>query len=757
MKGILICLVLTILSFVNISLSYAQIANQILISRFKSEGSVKAAIDELSSLKRDSNRVILLNELGKYFLNYSHSDTTGFEKAVQFFEEGKALSASFYTPQAQNRFTSQILLGRAFLLSGRIKKGVGLFQEAIDHYHTLQNKSAEANTLFFFALSYLNSQDSVLAAYSRSIELYHEIGAVRPEIEARIAKEQFIFRVTTIDLSDKELKMIADQSLANECYRLVNIYLRIATVNRYLGNLNSALNYSFAALQTVGETRDSTDLHNVLGEIALTYSELGKGEESIEYFKKCIAIREKIQSEQYVIYRTAELMITEMIKVHQGEEGYRFLQLLRERNPPHGELENAIMEHGIANCLSSFGRYDLAEKHFRAMIKSYEKFDRSEATYLAQIDLIKFFIHTGKYQEADGYYETLDNIRKGVNSTIAQCRDISRCLFKIDSARQRFRQAIANLQLYNTYNDSLFNREKSEQIESLHVRYNSEKKDENIALLTKQLELQQANLRQSVIIRNSILAGSVLLGMFLLLLYNRYRLKIKSNELLEKKQDEISKQNYSLQLVISEKEWLIREIHHRVKNNFHMVIGLMGKQSSYIKNPEALQALEDSQNRIQTMSLIHQKLYQSENLSTIFMPDYIHELVSFLKSSFDTEHILFVVHSDSIELDISYSLPIGLILNEAITNSIKYAFPYKRDGKIEITLRYTVGNHMQLIITDNGVGIAERKDANHNSMGLSLIAGLSEDISGTLSIRNDNGTTIQINFDYEVENKDALS
>ncbi len=177
----------------------------------------------------------------------------------------------------------------------------------------------------------------------------------------------------------------------------------------------------------------------------------------------------------------------------------------------------------------------------------------------------------------------------------------------------------------------------------------------------------------------------------------------------------------------------------------------MGTQANYVKSSEALQALDNSKHRIHTMSLIHQKLYQSENLSATMMTDYIHELVSYLKDSFETQHILFVINCERIELEVSYSLPLGLILNEAITNSIKYAFPDRQKGTLQINLRHTSAEQIQLTISDNGIGIPMKEDgAMKATMGLNLMKGLTEDISGSFSIKNQNGTTVQIDFRYDV-------
>ena len=427
----------------------------------------------------------------------------------------------------------------------------------------------------------------------------------------------------------------------------------------------------------------------------------------------------------------------------------RVLKSLTARNPPHGEIEKAIIEHGMANCLAAAGSFELAEKYYRSMIEGYQKNERNgEILLIAYLDAMNFFVSRKQFKMAAAYHDRMIDLTEG--TSIARKSEIELCLFKIDSARLRFQEAIAHYQLFKIYNDSIFNKTKSEQIEALHIRYGTEQKDQNIALLKKQTELQQANLVQSEILRNSLGGGTIMLVLLLGLLYNRYRLKTRNNVLLEKQREEISRKNFAQQLLLNEKDWLVREIHHRVKNNFHMVVGLMGTQSAYIRSNEALQALEDSKHRIHTMSLIHQKLYQSDNLSATMMSDYVHELVCYLKDSFNIPHILFNIECDTIELELSYSLPLGLILNEAITNSIKYAFPEGREGVIQILLLQSSADTIRLTIRDNGIGIPFKKDKPlESSMGLNLMKGLTEDIGGIFQVKNENGTVIQIDFHYE--------
>ena len=282
----------------------------------------------------------------------------------------------------------------------------------------------------------------------------------------------------------------------------------------------------------------------------------------------------------------------------------------------------------------------------------------------------------------------------------------------------------------------------------LNILYETEKKNKDIIILRNKTLLQQNELRNAAFIRNSMITFLGLLLIILGLLYKSFKFKKKTNRTLEGQQEEINQKNATLQNMLVEKEWLLREIHHRVKNNLHMVVGLLASQAEFLKNEEALQAISSSQNRIHSMSLIHQKLYQSENLSIINMPSYIFELSEYLKDSFHMEKsVRFVLDIDNFDLPLSHSIPIGLIFNEAVTNSIKYAFPNNVQGIIDISLKTGDNNTFTLQISDNGIGLPADFDPFHNtSLGLKLMQGLARDIDAEFEIRSKNGTCVLLKF-----------
>lgn len=238
-----------------------------------------------------------------------------------------------------------------------------------------------------------------------------------------------------------------------------------------------------------------------------------------------------------------------------------------------------------------------------------------------------------------------------------------------------------------------------------------------------------------------------LLFLIFIIIYKCYSSKNEINKDLALKQEKINDQSISLKKLLLDKEWLLKELHHRVKNNLQVVISLLNTQSAYLENKDALLAIQDSQNRMFAMSLIHQKLYQNDNLSTIDMHWYIPELVSYLKTVFDADHkIAFLLDIDHVDLDVAQAMPLGLILNEAIINALKYAYPETHKGEVKILLKEKQDNLYQLIISDNGVGVPDFELKNRNSLGMNLMYGLSNQIEGSFEVESKNGLSITLNF-----------
>jgi PAS domain S-box-containing protein len=203
-----------------------------------------------------------------------------------------------------------------------------------------------------------------------------------------------------------------------------------------------------------------------------------------------------------------------------------------------------------------------------------------------------------------------------------------------------------------------------------------------------------------------------------------------------------------LQRTVSEKETLLKEIHHRVKNNLQIIASLLNLQSQYIKDEQTLAVIKDSQNRIKAMALIHEKIYQSKSLDRIDYGDYLEKITRSLFESYgiSPKKIVMKIHAKNILLHIDKAIPCSLILNELLSNSFKHAFPKDRTGEIRIDVKLG-GDTLRLLYSDNGVGLPESVTLDRTeSLGMRLISGLTQQLKGTIEIQRGGGTTFVIVF-----------
>jgi two-component sensor histidine kinase len=211
---------------------------------------------------------------------------------------------------------------------------------------------------------------------------------------------------------------------------------------------------------------------------------------------------------------------------------------------------------------------------------------------------------------------------------------------------------------------------------------------------------------------------------------------------------EISTKNKTIQESLAEKEMLLKEIHHRVKNNLQIISGILELQNMNVSDHTAKIILQEGQARIQSIALIHKTLYQSENFSTVSFQNYLTELLDAIQNTYrdNTLKIGTTINANAIELGINTAVPLSLIINEIITNCFKHAFLGRTNGNINIDFTKKQELYM-LKIEDDGNGLP--KDFNPKqlkSIGFDLIQGLTKQIGGTFDWTSEKGTTIMITF-----------
>jgi two-component sensor histidine kinase len=536
-----------------------------------------------------------------------------------------------------------------------------------------------------------------------------------------------------------------------------------------MGNYERALPYALAALDHARATADTAELKTFYSRLAHLQFDLGQLQASLQSFQQLLARYQREHAAPDQLISCAGHVAQMQLALGQPDSSLATMQQILRQYPARERYDQYLAALYLGEAFLGVKQYDAAEKLFHQALEldRQNRFplgdDKHEYTLVLHRNLSKLYAEQRQYDKARSHLEQAFAIA-AQRPYLPRASRLHLQAFKVDSLRGDLRGALRHYQQYKILNDSIYSARKSNQLVDFQVQYETQKKEQdiqlkakNIALLTQQSRAQLARLQQRQTERNALLGGAALLMGLLGLGFNRYRLKQRSNQLLEVQQEalrarqaEIAQKNESLELLLTEKEWLLKEIHHRVKNNLQVVMSLLSAQAAGLQDRAALSAIRESQHRVQAMALIHQQLYQGEQVARIAMQPYLTEVVSYLREAYEQPQIDFELQVEALELDVAVAVPLGLIINEAVTNALKYAFPDGREGRVRLTLMHLTQGCYQLEIEDNGIGLPlDYNPVSSSSLGMALLHGFSRQLGGTLRIHNGSGVKITLLFKEE--------
>ena len=756
---------------------------------------ISLALPLLKSLS-DTSRIKLFLELGKNKLRPTYTEKANRDSAIVFFRQAETISEKAASRKWFEE--SQCLIGVAYLLSKDWRQGKNYFMKVIEARQQRGDKTGEIRALLRMATTtFCDDCRENMMALERALAISRQIGDKSLEMIILMEMGYEHFQLSggdTKEAEQKALQVLAIQkkvgfkpltrayhALAEESvYKmpgeygyLSNALYFMSDLSQARGDLNQKLFYILQVVKSAENSGQPDELDYAYYRLGNAYYELGQFDKSIAYHQKSLLLSQQ-RGKLFIQVGLASRMVTTWLRQGKALEALWFLEDITRKNIPCTYEDNLLMAQCYGACYSALKQNSLAEKYYLESV-TWSKQITLRFQYTAWRKISQFYVASGQYDKADPY---LKRLLAAPQKRIIPSHQIEVHLmrFKVDSVQAHYVSAIKHYQKYKALNDSIFNEKRSKQITQLSIQYETEKKDQDlklkqqdIQLLTKQSQLQQTQLQQAATMRNGIIAAAILLALLLGLGFNRYQLKQRSNQLLQAKQIEINRKNYSLELVVKEKdhllidkeqlliekdhlledrEWMLKEMHHRVKNNLQIITSLLQLQGSFLKDKEALAAIKESQNRVHAMALIHQKLYQTDRLSSIPMVSYIHEIVDYLIYSFNRiDTINKNITISPIDMDVTFAVPLGLILNEAVTNSLKYAFPDSRIGTLNIELAEEENKTYRFVVGDDGVGFpVDLKPVQNRTLGVSLIRGLSEQIDATLSISQYQGVQISLTF-----------
>lgn len=486
-------------------------------------------------------------------------------------------------------------------------------------------------------------------------------------------------------------EQLKDQVGIADCYR------RLCDFARHVSDFQEAIRCGELAVKMHRENSSSMEQQlDPLMCLMTAYNEAGQPAKAIEQANRLLDARKKglieddVYNKIYIYYQRA-LAYTALQRYELAIADHQ-AQLKLYSSLDKKELEDGPAYENIAMIAYLKKDYAAAIPSFLKYIE-YEQAQQNEVAIItARMKLADCYAQTGNPQEA---------YRQSLEATALQKKDYENKLAAIRT--------------------------------ELRDKYESEQKD-------KTIDTQQAQLAQQ---RQIQLLSFGVAGLFLLLsgvLFWVYRNNRRTSRKLEALNQNLVKKN-------QENELLLKEIHHRVKNNLEIVSSLLALQSAQIEDSEVQNALQASRSRVQSMGILHQKLYQGENLAAIEMKDYLINLSEGLLDTFNAEdRVKIECAMQELELDVDTAVPIGLIVNGLLTNALKYAFPEGKPGAIKVSLESVDAATLQLRIADNGIGKKMETAAQGTGFGTQLVNLLTRQLEGVMTQEVNNGTIISFQF-----------
>jgi two-component sensor histidine kinase len=701
-----------------------------------------AGIRQLSEAS-GRKRVQVLLLLGSYYAFQRNSYTYYRDSVEHFLQQAITESKKLNEPGLGRQ--ALCLLGKIYLQVNDTK-GDSLYAQLTSQCKAAGDKQTEAKALVYrsrytapTATTFPRKINDTRAA----ADIYHSIGNTEGEINA-LTDAGYLF--TASGQLQTALEVFEQAYHLAESIQFPYIHYNAQTlsmVNTFLGKFGEPLRYTLEMIRVSENCRDSIGWGYFHSHLGLMLSSEGREDESFEVNQKAIGYF--IRQRNPTVYNQLIQVVYRMSKNGKSKEA---LEMLKNTSKlvaqPETLADQFTFHYAFAYAYLYNNQLEKVEWHL-AKMDSLETLSEAVRPPFRRTDIDELtgflLMRKGEYRKARKILDShLQAPRTRLRSLIADL-DLYRTLITIDSILGDDPAAVAHYKKYVALLDANFKVTKIRQAEELQVLYQTQEKESQISSLTQQATLQKERSEKAALLRNITIAGIITAVIIAVLLYRQNRLKQKSNKM-------ISLKNEQLQDLVDDKEWLLKEIHHRVKNNLQIVISLLNSQSVYIDNRDARTAIDDSQRRMQAMALIHQKLYLSENMSCIAMQDYINELVSYVQESFDTgNRIVFDQEIEPLDLDVSQAIPLGLIINECIVNVMKYAFPGNRAGIVRLRLHGDGDGHLLLQIADNGVGLPVGIDiSRHNSLGFDLMRGLAKQLGGVLTFESNNGLQIMVRF-----------
>lgn len=546
----------------------------------------------------------------------------------------------------------------------------------------------------------------------------------------------------SLDYAQQALNLANDNQ---DTLYMIHSYRKIGAIYSYISSYDLALEQHLRSLELAEAFNAPVEVGFGFNSIGGTYYDMQDYDMAFKYFHQALVIRKEIGDESGMAASYNNVGEIYRIKgnLELAEEYYwrasELNDVLRQTAESQEDRDNhkrwlAVNYNNLGLVYWAKDEVKKAENFLLGSVELYKEdvVVNHSGLSSALSSLGDFYLSINDNERAlDVYlsaYLEADEV-----GDLVQLKVSSDGLARTYKALGDYERALLYSEIHAQLRDSIFDEEKHRQVLIVQSYFETERKKEENEKLTYMNQVQELEIERRTRERYYFITGGVLLIILVMVIYGRYRSRAKSA--------------LQLQRNVEEKEILIQEIHHRVKNNLQMISSLLNLQSAKITDESVLDALDDSKSRVNSMALVHQKLYQTEEFSNINFQEYIDQLVINVAMSYDLEgKIESKVDAAGFHFGINTAIPLGLIVNELLTNSYKHAFIGRKSGNIDIKL---VRDDDRFVITikDDGVGLPDDFTFEEtDSLGLELVSALTEQLDGSITYRNENGARIDISF-----------
>ncbi|WP_420316693.1 tetratricopeptide repeat protein [Ekhidna sp.] len=497
----------------------------------------------------------------------------------------------------------------------------------------------------------------------------------------------------------------------------------IGHIERLRGNYEKATTALLEALAINEEIGNEKGIASNTINLGIVFSDLKQVDKAIEYYRKAIPPSEKLNQLRSLgnIYNNISI---EFRKRNQLDSALKYLkESIQYRKQANALRDLAGSYSNLAILYFYLDKKDSTLILFNQVLETYQKLGNKKEIARCYYNISELHRMEGRLMMATSSIKKSLDFAKEINSK-EQIRDAYMGLSQINASLGNFEEAYDSRLQYELYQDSLLNERNNRVITELSGKYDTEKKDKQIAELELEQQTAALSLARANNERNIFIAVATVILLVAILLFTFFRQKRKS---------------------LAEKELLLKEIHHRVKNNLQVISSLLNLQADSLESDVAKDAVKEGQNRVKSMALIHQKLYSAEDVRGVDVQDYLENLSKELFKAFgvDEEKINWKVNTNGLKLDIDTIIPLGLIINELITNSIKYAFDDNENGTLEIHMKEE-GDSLNVTVADSGKGLDENALQNSNAFGWKMIQSLSRKLKAEVNVNAENGTRVNL-------------